>query len=779
MGICYVSGLDEEKCKCNRCKGKYLGIDSSPLPASEGLTFEHFYSRYLKDVSDIQGIARADDELMLYEYYKKYRNFIPNLRWSHGGYRHEYSQLEDWFSKRFFKVLRDRVSLTDSQATKYYDNIEKDFLRFRNSINKIFLDITTEQKYIGAADVNRVLIFLKKVIRSLDIPPNNKDILRNYVDYVDFAGNAFVPGSALFFLELYASLKDEDILQKFQKLVEDMDEGEARRLVKLPLVLLIPWEHQNAAFKAWNMQDRNGIIEMATATGKTLVGLMAIESLAQTKRKGIVRIFAHSRAILNQWRREVIDKLGLIEDIHRDFTTPIYCNGLKIHFNTVQTVYKRPEEFKADLLIVDEVHHEAAKEFRKALTIKCPWKLGLSATIEGGEREYWLRDLLGPVVYQYPLQKALEDGIVPKFEWKLHTVYLSIEEERKFEEITRKINKMFKKIAQDTETIQKIEPKKNLIEDLYEFIKLAEKARYREVEIPDDWKLLQSLILQRRWLIHRSRPKLNHAIELARHFSTQKKVIVFTMDINSCELIATELLRDNDNVFVIHSDIEEDVNKLIVQFKNAKYGALIGARMLDEGIDIPDAEIGINVSSSKTRLQLVQRMGRILRMQKGKRPVFYHYIAVPGPDYYLHEEDNLTFLDDLSWVQDTALKIGVHAELEKEEIPFERLRLDAEDMIRKRFSERKIPTLPSYGTFRLEYVLTLFSEETIEKIAHQLDKLESDKQISDVEWANIVRKAHDKKIDEPLNIPGYWWILVIGNRTPQGIKDIFKDYGVI
>lgn len=780
MGICYVSGLDEEKCKCSRCKGKYLGVDPSPLPTFEGLAFEDFCSRYLKGVPDVHGIARADDELMLYEYYKKYGNFVPNLKRIDGGYKHEYSKLEDWFSNRFFKVLRRRVALTDTQATEYYDNIKRDFLRFRSSINKIFLDMTSDQKYIGTADINPVLIFLKKVIRSIDITPSSgdKDILRNYVDYVDFAGNAFVPGSALFFLELYASLKDEHIIQKFQKLVEDMDSIRAKRLVKLPLLLLIPWDHQNEAFNAWNMHGKNGIIEMATATGKTLVGLMAIEAWAQTKRKGVVRIFAHSRAILNQWRREVIDKLGLIENIYRDFTTPIYCNGLEIHFNTVQTVYKRPEDFKADLLIVDEVHHGAAKEFRKALTIKCLWKMGLSATIEGGEREYWLRELLGPVVYQYPLQEALKDGIVPKFEWKLHTVYLSIEEERKFEEISRKINKMFKKIAHDMETVQKVEPKKDVINDLYDFIKLVEKARYRGVEIPDDWRLLQSLILQRRWLIHRSRPKLDHAIELAKYFSIQKKVIVFTMDINSCALIANELSQNNDNIFVIHSDIEEDVNKRIVQFKNAKYGALIGARMLDEGIDIPDAEIGINVSSSKTRLQLVQRMGRILRMQKDKRPVFHHYIAVPGPDYYLHEEDNLTFLDDLSWVQDTALKIGVHAEFEKEEIPFERLRSDAEEMIRKRFSERKIPTLPSYGTFRLEYVLSLL-EDAIEKIVHQLNELDSDEQISDAKWATIVRKAHDKKIDEPLNIPGYWWILVLGNRTPQGIKGIFREYGVI
>jgi superfamily II DNA or RNA helicase len=781
MGTCYVSGLDEEECECNRCKGKYPGVGSSPLPTFDGLTFEDFCREYLENATAVIGIARADDELMLYEYYKKYGNFVPTLRWFQDGYKHEYSKLEDWFSKRFFKVLRERVLMADPRATKYYDDIEKDFLRFRGSITKIFLDMTSDKEYIGTADINPVLIFLKKAIRNLDLTPSkyDEDII-NYADYVDVAGSMFVPGSAMFFLELYALLKDERILQKFQKLVEDMDSDTAKKLVKRPLVLLIPWEHQNEAFEMWYNHGKKGIIEMATATGKTLVGLMAIEALAQNKGKGIVRIFAHSKAILNQWRREVIDKLGLIADICQDYTTPIYCDGLEIHFDTLQRVYKNPENFPADLLIVDEVHHSAAFEFRKALSVPSRWKMGLSATIEGDMKTNILEKEIGPIVYSFSLKEALEKGVLPKFEWKLHTVYLSIKEENEFKNISKEISNKFKEISNDVETMQKIAGKeKEVVEDLYDFVKLLEKARYKKIDLPEKWRLLQSLILRRRWLIHRSQPKLNHAIELAKGLSTKNKVIVFTMDIESCNLIGNELSQTNDNVFVVHSDIDGDVNKRIMDFKNAKYGALIGARMLDEGIDIPDAEIGINVSASKTRLQLVQRMGRILRMQKGKHPIFYHYVAIPSPEYYLHEEDNLTFLDELSWVQDTALKMGVHAELEKEEKPFERLRLDAEEMIRKRYFERKIPTLPGYGTFRLEYILRLFSDEAIRDIVSQLNELGLGHRISDVEWTDIVRKAHGKKIDDPLNIPGYWWILILGDRNPIKIKEIFKDYSVI
>ena len=79
--------------------------------------------------------------------------------------------------------------------------------------------------------------------------------------------------------------------------------------------------------------------------------------------------------------------------------------------------------------------------------------------------------------------------------------------------------------------------------------------------------------------------------------------------------------------------------------------------MLDEGIEIPDAEVGINVPSSKTKLQLIQRLGRILRNRPGKRPVFHHFVAVPRN--YIVSEDSFTYQNDLAWITDVALKMGI------------------------------------------------------------------------------------------------------------------------
>jgi superfamily II DNA or RNA helicase len=770
---CLTSLLDHSILTVNSypSSANFYNVSKDIISGNYGLLFEEFYGQNLGKVPVVEALAKADDELMLYKYYTNDNMFVPGLKLVNCSYRPEYEKLENWFCDYFFKILRERVSTEEKDIGKeYYEELERDFIDFRYSIDDTIQSLglkKNREKYLGFDNINFMILFFKKVIRSKNISP----------DCVDIAGKVFIPGSAMFFLELYSLLKDVEILDVFQKTIKGMKYEDKIELVHSPRVLVIPWPHQKEAFETWKIKERNGIIEMATATGKTLLGLMAIEAISKIKDKAVVRIFSHSTAILNQWRREVIEKLGLLSNIQGDYTKFVYCNGISVYFNTLQSVYKNPESYPADLLIVDEVHHLAARQYSKALDIKCGWKMGLSATIEGGRLNI-LEDKLGPVIYNFSLKEALEKGVLPKFEWKIHTVYLSIDEKTEFDNISKKIIELFNYVRLDYKFIQEIsDGKLETIENLYDFVQIVEKARYRGKSLPDNWKQLQLSIIQRRWIIHRSKPKIEDAIILAKKYLSFKyKIVIFAMDIKTCELIAKELEKDSENVFVVHSKLKKDVNERILKFTNAQYGALIGARMLDEGIDIPDAEIGINVSSSKTRLQLIQRMGRVLRMKEGKKPVFHHYIAIPEQNSYVNVDDNLVMIDDLSWIQDTALKMGVNAELINEEQPLEKLRLEAEKMIRDNYSKTKKTNLPGYGTLKVENILGLFPDFAIQSIIDKLSESDLEYQVSDTEWSDIVRKAHGKKEDEPLTIPGYWWILLLGDRNPVKVKEIFQKF---
>ena len=52
-------------------------------------------------------------------------------------------------------------------------------------------------------------------------------------------------------------------------------------------------------------------------------------------------------------------------------------------------------------------------------------------------------------------------------------------------------------------------------------------------------------------------------------------------------------------------------------------GAVVSARVLNEGIDLPDADIAVLVAGKLGGRELVQRVGRVLRPKEGKRAIVY------------------------------------------------------------------------------------------------------------------------------------------------------------
>ena len=67
---------------------------------------------------------------------------------------------------------------------------------------------------------------------------------------------------------------------------------------------------------------------------------------------------------------------------------------------------------------------------------------------------------------------------------------------------------------------------------------------------------------------------------------------------------------------------------IIKLFKEKKYQALVAIKCLDEGIDIPSASRGILMSSSTNPREYVQRIGRIIRQDKGKALAYLYDICV-------------------------------------------------------------------------------------------------------------------------------------------------------
>ena len=71
---------------------------------------------------------------------------------------------------------------------------------------------------------------------------------------------------------------------------------------------------------------------------------------------------------------------------------------------------------------------------------------------------------------------------------------------------------------------------------------------------------------------------------------------------------------------------------LLKKFGDGTYQALVAIRCLDEGVDIPQAHIGIILASTGNPRQYIQRRGRLLRRFPGKdKAIIYDVLILPPP----------------------------------------------------------------------------------------------------------------------------------------------------
>ena len=67
------------------------------------------------------------------------------------------------------------------------------------------------------------------------------------------------------------------------------------------------------------------------------------------------------------------------------------------------------------------------------------------------------------------------------------------------------------------------------------------------------------------------------------------------------------------------------------------YRAVATSKVLNEGVDVPAANVAVILSGSGTVREHVQRLGRILRKQEGKRAVLYELVTADTSETYTSE----------------------------------------------------------------------------------------------------------------------------------------------
>jgi superfamily II DNA or RNA helicase len=78
---------------------------------------------------------------------------------------------------------------------------------------------------------------------------------------------------------------------------------------------------------------------------------------------------------------------------------------------------------------------------------------------------------------------------------------------------------------------------------------------------------------------------------------------------------------------ITHTTQKEERTEILQKFRAGKYKIIVTSKVLEEGIDVPEASVGIILSGSGSKREYKQRLGRILRKKEGKLAVLYELVS--------------------------------------------------------------------------------------------------------------------------------------------------------
>jgi len=262
------------------------------------------------------------------------------------------------------------------------------------------------------------------------------------------------------------------------------------------------------------------------------------------------------------------------------------------------------------------------------------------------------------------------------------------------------------------------------------------------------------------------------------------KIMMFAMDIDTTEEIEDRLDPHADTVHAVHSQVassSSEKNRIVQQrineFGRTDHGVLIAPKLLDEGIDVPDAEVGINVAGTKTKLQLVQRMGRILRKHGEQEPKFHHFVAVPDENY-IEGLDSREYVQEVNWVRELG-------ELIDKQPTFDNAAVDAdvieraerrghEQWARDLLEDLDIETVQ--GSVDLE---TIINSLTVDAAAEIQATVSFDhEEVLEGEWQTAMETLRDDSETLGLSVQNrqhIWWLFPVYRDQPEELNRILAE----
>ncbi len=362
---------------------------------------------------------------------------------------------------------------------------------------------------------------------------------------------------------------------------------------------IVPYPHQLEGLAAWERAGKRGVVVLPTGSGKTILAHMALERVSRS-----TLIVVPTLDLMQQWysglkRIFPAADVGLLGGGSRDQS--------EILIATYDSAAIQSEQLgnRYGLIIFDECHHLPSDFNRVSAEFSlAPYRLGLSATPERSDGKHSeLETLIGPEVYRKTPQE-LQGGTLARYREIQIRVKLSDLERQRYDELrsSRDVFLRSKGIGLGS------------LEGWQKFVKASGRSKEgraamlahreaREISFGASAKLrtLEDLLLEHEGL----------------------RTLIFTDDNRMVYRISNQFLIPA----ITHQTPIKERHLSLERFRAGEYPVLVTSRVLNEGVDVPEATIGIVLSGTATEREYIQRLGRILRQAEGKEAILYEVIA--------------------------------------------------------------------------------------------------------------------------------------------------------
>ena len=340
--------------------------------------------------------------------------------------------------------------------------------------------------------------------------------------------------------------------------------------------------YQRDALDAWSREHRGALV-LPTGAGKTYVGMATIDAIDAP-----TFVVVPTLDLVDQWIEELeIFGIDVGEYTGREKRLePITVSTYDSAYNHAEDIGNR---FK--LVIFDEVHHLPAEGYRHiAEFFAAPYRLGLTATYEREDEEHQvLTELLGGKVFEIETEE-LTGEYLAEYTVERITVELTPEERKQYEEHVE----TFRNYLRST-NIRMRGPQD------------YQKVVMRSGNDPRAWEAVRARN-EARQIAYNSAAKLEElAGLLERHRSD--RIIIFTRYNELVHAVADRFLIPP----ITHTTEKTERRRTLRRFREDTYSAIVSSQVLDEGVNVPDANVGIILSGTGSSREYRQRLGRILR----------------------------------------------------------------------------------------------------------------------------------------------------------------------